>query len=71
MYNLEDAMKAPYWRPKTVAKALGITVSTLYNWLKDGRFPKPIQLTPRCVVWSRDTVLSAIPAKESANDNSK
>jgi prophage regulatory protein len=70
MYNLEDAMKAPYWRPKTVASALGITISTLYNWLKDGKFPKPIQLTPHCVVWSREAVLKAISAKESANDNS-
>lgn len=68
MYNLEDAMKAPYWRPKTVAGALGITISTLYNWLRDGRFPKPIQLTPRCVVWTKDTVLSAVPTKAN-NDN--
>jgi len=38
-------------RTKQVARALGIDRSTLYAWMAQGRFPKPIKLSPRRNVW--------------------
>lgn len=38
-------------RAKEFANILGISKSTLYNWITYGRLPEPIQLGPRIQVW--------------------
>lgn len=34
--------------PHIVAKRLAITRDTVYRWLKAGRFPNAVRLSPRC-----------------------
>ena len=36
-----------------VEKILGVRRSTLYKWLLQGKFVKPIHLSPGCVRWRR------------------
>lgn len=39
-----------------VCRMLAIHRSTLSRWIKDGIFPKPFKLRPRCNRWFRDGV---------------
>ena len=41
--------------PKVMEKT-GVAKSTLWLWVKDGNFPKPIKLSPRIAVWIEDEV---------------
>ncbi len=38
-------------RCEEVLTAVGISRATLYRRIKDGTFPRPIQVGPRCVRW--------------------
>lgn len=40
-----------YVRLPTVAGVCGIARSTVWKWCADGRFPKPIKLSPRVSAW--------------------
>lgn len=33
--------------PKEASRRLSIPTSTLYRWISEGRFPKPIKIGPR------------------------
>jgi len=38
-------------RRKQVQARTGLARSTIYQYMKDGAFPKPVQLGPRAVGW--------------------
>lgn len=39
-----------------VGPILPIGASTLWRWVKDGKFPKPIKLSDRVTVWRAEDV---------------
>lgn len=39
------------YRLKELKEILGVGKSTIYCWIKEEKFPKPIYLGPRCVGW--------------------
>lgn len=41
-------------RAKSAAAFLDIGESTLWRWVKEGKLPKGIRLTPRTTVWLRE-----------------
>jgi prophage regulatory protein len=43
-------------RQRQVLELLGISGSTLWQWVKDGRFPRPIPLGPNSVAWLQDEI---------------
>jgi prophage regulatory protein len=43
-------------RAKQVLEIVPISKSTLYQWIKDGKFPAPIKLSERCSVWMSESV---------------
>ncbi|HCA9135636.1 TPA: AlpA family phage regulatory protein [Klebsiella quasipneumoniae] len=43
--------KTGYIRMFKVAPALGISVSTAYRWVEQGKLPKPIKLSDRVTVF--------------------
>jgi prophage regulatory protein len=43
-------------RPKQVAKAMGISTTTLYRWVAAGTFPKPQRLGVSMSFWRTSTV---------------
>ena len=43
-------------RLPTVAGVCGLAKSTVWKWAGDGRFPKPVKLSPRVTAWPVDAV---------------
>ena len=50
-------------REKHVLKLVPVAHSTLWNWVRGGKFPAPIKLSEKVSVWSRDEVLAWVEAK--------
>jgi len=45
-----------FLRIKEVMNKTGIARSTIWLWVKEDKFPKPIKLSPRITVWSEDEI---------------
>ena len=45
-----------FLRIKEVMKMTGIARSTIWLWLREGKFPKPIKLRPRITIWEEEKV---------------
>ncbi|WP_108062619.1 helix-turn-helix transcriptional regulator [Poseidonibacter lekithochrous] len=45
-----------FLRITDVMKKTGIAKSTIWLWVSENRFPKPIKLSPRITVWEEDKV---------------
>lgn len=45
-----------FLRIKDVMKKTGIARSTIWLWVKEDKFPKPIKLSPRITVWSEEEI---------------
>ncbi len=39
-----------------VMKKTGIAKSTIWLWVSEGKFPKPIKLSPRITVWEEKEI---------------
>ena len=50
-------------REKHVLKQVPVAHSTLWNWVRDKKFPAPIKLSEKVSVWSQDEVSAWIEAK--------
>lgn len=55
-------------RKKDVLAATGLKNSTLYKYMSEGRFPKPVQITERSVAWVLSEVEAWIDARIEARD---
>jgi predicted DNA-binding transcriptional regulator AlpA len=53
-------------RRKQITKELGISDTTLYQWIKDGEFPAPIKLGPNTSAWLADEIEAVIRKKAAA-----
>lgn len=51
-------------RAKEAADFLGIGISTLWRWAKEGRLPKGISLSARCTVWRREDLEKFVSGME-------
>jgi prophage regulatory protein len=40
-----------FLRLPEVKSRVGVGRSTLYRWMEEGRFPRSVQLSRKCVVW--------------------
>ena len=45
-----------FLRIKDVMDKTGIAKSTIWLWVKEGKFPKPIKLSPRITVWENEKI---------------
>ncbi|WP_320034852.1 AlpA family phage regulatory protein [Halarcobacter sp.] len=45
-----------FLRITEVMKMTGIAKSTIWLWVKEEKFPKPIKLSPRITVWDEDSI---------------
>jgi len=52
-----------FLRIKDVMKKTGIARSTIWLWVKEDKFPKPIKLSPRITVWNNEEVEKWISKK--------
>ena len=50
---LADVCKGVRWsNDKQLARHYGVTRKTIWDWVREGRLPKPKKLTPRRTRWS-------------------
>ena len=58
-------------RLKGVIDITGLSRSTLYLYIAEGRFPKPVSLGDRCVGWVESEVHDWILARIAERDEGK
>ena len=61
---MEETKSKKLLRLKQVLERVPVGRSTLYNWVKTGRFPKPIQIGTRCAVWHEEYIDNWIEEKK-------
>jgi predicted DNA-binding transcriptional regulator AlpA len=49
---------AALWRLPEVLRNVPVSRATLYSWIEQGRFPKPIKIGPRAVAWRSADILA-------------
>lgn len=54
-------------RISNVVEFVGLSRSTIYNYISIGAFPKSVQLGPRAVGWKLEDIESWISARERKN----
>ena len=62
---------AQFLRIAHLAKQLQVSKSTIWAWLKAGKFPKPVKLSDNCTAWlaadveawAADRIAASQPAK--------
>lgn len=52
-------------RPEVEAR-VGLSRSTLYQWMADGKFPKPVALGARLVAWRESEIDQWIAAQAAS-----
>ena len=57
--------------PREVARVAGISVSTIKRMVNDGRFPKPLNLSPRRIGWTGKDVRMWLEALHDQSRNGK
>ena len=55
-------------RLKEVINSTGLARSTIYKYIGDGSFPRPVSLGDRCVAWVESEVHDWIRARIEARD---
>ena len=58
-------------RLNELSKQFSIPKSTIWYWIKQGKFPKPIKLGERCNAWRESELNAWLEAREKKNENSK
>lgn len=58
-------------RRKQVQMRTGLSRSTIYQYIKDGVFPKPVPLGPRAVGWLESDVSDWIAGRVIARDGGR
>ena len=49
---------AALWRLPEVLRNVPVSRATLYSWIEQGRFPKPVKIGPRAVAWRSSEILA-------------
>lgn len=48
----------PFLRRPEVERITGLSSTEIYRRIKDGKFPKPIQLGTRAVAWTQSSIVN-------------
>lgn len=59
------------FRRQHIEELTGLSRSSIYAYISEGRFPKPVKLGKRAVGWREDEVLDWIASRERASRNSE
>lgn len=58
-----------YLRAKECASMFGVSESTWWRWLAEGRLPKPIRLGRRVTAWEVTELEKRLAGKEAQEDD--
>ena len=51
-----------------VSNLVGASRSSIYRWVKEARFPRPVKLGERAIAWPSDEVESFIESRRAERD---
>ena len=57
---------SPYQTRQQLEKLFKVSPATIYRWIKEGRFPKPIHLGPNMVRWKASDIESWVAERETS-----
>lgn len=66
----KDSESISILRRKQVEKRTGLSRSTIYLYMDEGLFPKPISLGPRAVGWLENEIQEWLAARIDIRNNS-
>jgi prophage regulatory protein len=56
---------SPYQSRKQIEKLFQVSPATIYRWIKEGKFPKPVHLGANMVRWKASEIEAWSLARES------
>ena len=57
---------SPYQTRQQLEKLFKVSPATIYRWIKEGRFPKPIHLGANMVRWKASDIESWLTERETS-----
>jgi len=66
--NVPKTKLRRFLRIREVCATTGLPVSTVYEKMQEGSFPKNVRLTPRVVAWVEDEILEWQQARIAERD---
>jgi len=57
---------SPYQTRQQLEKLFKVSPATIYRWIKEGRFPKPIHLGANMVRWKASDIESWVAERETS-----
>ena len=54
---------------KQVCEKIGVKKSTVYKWMDEQKFPRPLKLSPTCVRWREDDIANWLQGIEAPSGN--
>jgi prophage regulatory protein len=62
---------AQFYRLHNLKQRLGVSGSSIWAWVKQGTFPKPIKLSENCTAWNAADVEAWAQSRIAASQPSK
>ncbi len=56
MANATQSATPEFFRLNHLKQRLGVSGSSIWAWVKAGKFPKPIKLSQNITAWDRDSI---------------
>ena len=53
---MNTSKEVQFYRLSQLKKQLSVSRSSIWAWVKNGSFPKPIKLGKKCTAWNADDV---------------
>ena len=56
MANVTQSTSQQFFRLPHLKVRLGVSGSSIWAWVKAGKFPKPVKLSENVTAWDRDSI---------------
>jgi len=60
-----------YISAEKIAENMGVSVSTVWRWLRRGKLPKPFHPTERCTRWDAEEVQAVFDKLQAETSDTK
>jgi prophage regulatory protein len=45
-----------HFRDREIAEAFGVSRNTVWRWVREGRLPEPVRISPGCTRWPQSDI---------------
>lgn len=67
MTNVKQATPQQFYRLPQLKQRLGVSGSTIWNWIKQGKFPRGVKLSENCTAWSASDLEAWVQSRIAAS----